>query len=382
MIRFWCECGRQLQAREEHIGQLAACPVCKKTTRVPDHDQSPPDEERRGDEVTERRPRPRRDERDEPDDFTDEPRRPRRRRREGREPVAEGTSGLATAAMICGILSLCGLGLLAGIPAIILGIMALRGISQSEGRLAGNGSAIAGLVLGAFSLIITGLAVALLFPAVGRVREASARLQEQNNLKFVAIAIQNYHDVYGTYPAATAFWTRDGKPGLSWRVAILPFIEQDALYKQFRLDEPWDSPHNIALLPQIPKTYLMPGQKNDGTGMTHYQVFVGPGTMFEPQKRPPPPAGAPQPGMRIADILDGTSNTIMLAVAASPVPWTKPDDMPFVPNGPLPQLDRRFRGGFNIALADGSTRWIPGDTSENILRLMITRNDGQVFQMP
>ena len=159
----------------------------------------------------------------------------------------------------------------------------------------------------------------------------------------------------------------NAKPLLSWRVAILPWIEQDALYKQFHLNEPWDSEHNKKLLAQMPAVYAAPGLKDREGGRTYYQAVVGTGAAFEPRRQ-----------LRLPDFLDGTSNTLCIAEAAVPVPWTKPEDLPFDPNGPLPPLGRQSSAGFNVALADGSTRWLPNQTPERTLRLLITRNDGQM----
>src|SRR5439155_1388856 len=119
------------------------------------------------------------------------------------------------------------------------------------------------------------------------------------------------------FPAA-AVYDKDGKAILSWRVLILPYIEQDRLYRKFRLNEPWDSPHNKKLLEMMPKTYAAPNAKGDPPYTTHYQVFVGPGAGFEGKR-----------GLRIGDFTDGTSNTILVAEAARAVPWTKPEDLPY-----------------------------------------------------
>jgi hypothetical protein len=373
MIRFWCECGRQLQARAEDIGRLAACPLCGKTATVPDRDQPRSQEAPCNEQIQSRSaPLPL-----DPDEIG----------RENRRPfggVAQATSGLATGSLVCGVLSFpLFLGLLTGIPAIILAILALRKIGQSKGQLGGKGSAIAGLVLGCIGLVT----VPVMLFAVERVRDASARVQDSTNLKEIGIAFHNHNDTYGYCPAATAYRTKDGKPGLSWRVAILPFIEQDNLYKQFHFDEPWDSPHNLKLLPLMPKTYLMPGEKQEA-GLTHYQVFVGPAgsglTPFAPKEQREQQQRwhmgfvgipAPEPGPRIpANFQNGTSNTILIATARDPVPWTKPDDLPYDPNKPLPPLGGRFRGGFNVCFADGAPRWIDNRTPETTLRSAI---DGQ-----
>jgi prepilin-type processing-associated H-X9-DG protein len=202
---------------------------------------------------------------------------------------------------------------------------------------------------------------------VERIHGSAARIQSQNNLKQIAIAMINYGDTYGHLPAQGVFG-QDGKPLLSWRVLILPYIEQDNLYKQFHLDEPWDSEHNKKLLAQMPKTYAMPGSPK-GTTDTHYLCFVGPGAFFEGKK------GLKFPG----EFVDGTSNTIMTVEAAKGVPWTKPEDLPFDPKGELPKLGGQFPGGFNVGMCDGSVRFLSNKISKETLKAAITRNGGEVL---
>ena len=152
-------------------------------------------------------------------------------------------------------------------------------------------------------------------------RAAAGRAKDQNNLKQIGLALHNYHDTYGGFPPA-ALVDKRGKPMLSWRVMILPFIEQDQLYKEFKLDEPWDSEHNKKLLEKhpMPPVYALPGVAKDGEKMTHYQAFVGNGAAFDPIQT-----------SKLQSITDGTSNTILVATAAKGVPWTKPDDIAFDP---------------------------------------------------
>ncbi len=116
--------------------------------------------------------------------------------------------------------------------------------------------------------------VGMLLPAIQKVRTASKRMVSMNNMKQIALAMHNYHDVYGRLPAP-AIMDKDGKPLLSWRVAILPFIEQDNLYKQFKLDEPWDSEHNKKLLVQMPGIYAPVKAATKEPFATFYQVFTG-----------------------------------------------------------------------------------------------------------
>ncbi len=160
-----------------------------------------------------------------------------------------------------------------------------------------------------------------------------------------------------------------GKPLLSWRVAILPFIEQEELYNQFKLDESWDSPHNRKLLPKMPRCYFLDFVKS-APGFTHIQGFAGPGTLFDPTRK------LPLTFNKVANA-DGTSCTIYLAIAATPVPWTKPQDIEYSPNKPLPSLIGPSENGFWVGLADGSTRWVSHEVSETALRRAITWNDGK-----
>jgi hypothetical protein len=95
-------------------------------------------------------------------------------------------------------------------------------------------------------------------------------------------------------------------------------------------------------------------------------VFVGKGAAFEGRE-----------GLSLAaDFPDGTSNTLVVVEAGEPVPWSKPDDLRYDPDGPLPQLRCLFRDGFRAGFADGSVDWIPKTTGEAALRALITRNAG------
>ena len=112
-------------------------------------------------------------------------------------------------------------------------------------------------------------------------RQAAIRSQCVNNEKQIGLAIHNYIVSHGSFPPA---YTHDkaGKPLLSWRVLILPYIEQDALYKEFHLDEPWDSPHNKALIARMPATYRCPGENEElaRQGKTRYLTPRGKATIF------------------------------------------------------------------------------------------------------
>ena len=197
--------------------------------------------------------------------------------------------------------------------------------------------------------------------------QASRIRQSQNNLKRIAIAFFNHNDTTGHLPANIT--DKNGKPLLSWRVAILPYIEQQNLYQAFKLDKPWDSEHNKQFSKMLPKIYMPVAGPHRNTNLTYYQLFVGPDTAYRPGAEPP----------RIPhDFPDGTSNTFLVAEAGTPVPWAKPEDLPYDLKKPLPKLGGLFGGDFNVALADGSTRMIARTADEAEIRKAITPADGEM----
>jgi len=217
-----------------------------------------------------------------------------------------------------------------------------------------------------------GVAVGLMLPAVQSAREAARRAQCVNNLKQIGLAMHNANSMNGAFPAA-AIAGPDGKPLLSWRVAILPFIGQESLYKQFKLDEPWDGPHNKALIAQMPATYLCPSFARPEPGMTTYRAFVGGGAAFDP-KRP----------VKLDEFTDGTANTLLVVESRSAVPWTKPEDIDFNPQSPpsLLAAGSVHPGGFNALYADGSVRFVPSTTDPKTFRALITRAGGEAVPGP
>ncbi len=188
-----------------------------------------------------------------------------------------------------------------------------------------------------------------------------------NNMRRLSIAIHNYHDSYKRLPARAIF-AEDGTPLLSWRVAILPFIEQTELFEKFRLDEPWDSPHNIALLPLMPKEYFHADL--DGF-LTNHQAVVGDDTMFPTDGRK----------MTLGSISsqDGASRTIMFVEANldHAVEWTKPQDINFDPADPYQGLGKVFPTGFHASFGDASIQFLPDFLDAETLSYFIRRNDGQ-----
>ncbi len=204
----------------------------------------------------------------------------------------------------------------------------------------------------------------------GSVRRPADRVRYENDLKEIGLAHHTFHDVTGTLP--TDVVDKDGKPLLSWRVAILPYVEQQPLYQQFKLDEPWDSEHNKKLVEKIPAIYSGRLRAQRAEGKTPYLRPAGKGTLFPPGKK-----------MRLVDIPDGTSNTIMTVEVAddSAVVWTKPDDLSIDPKNPFKGLIRKDAKDFLAGFADGSVRPIRADVAPVMLVRAFDPADGQVVEL-
>lgn len=198
------------------------------------------------------------------------------------------------------------------------------------------------------------------------------------SLQVISQAVQNFAAEKQRLPANIT--AKDGKPLLSWRVELLPYLEQNALYQQFKNDEPWDSPNNRPLVEKIPAVFtpgqastwasrLDPQRLSRPAGNTCFQGFVGPGTAWQ--------HGKP---VSLADIAakDGLPNTILLIDGGTTVPWTKPEDLAYDPAGPLPPLGGLYvKSHAVVALGDGTIVAVRPDAEQSQLRTFITYDDGQ-----
>ncbi len=202
-----------------------------------------------------------------------------------------------------------------------------------------------------------------LVAAITSARETARRSQSMNNLKQIGLGFHNYHDVYKKFPANSV--DANGKPLLSWRVHILPYIDQYALYKQFKLDEPWDSEHNKKLSEIVVAVYRDPSAELK-PGTTTYLMPNSAGTI-----------GGQTP-MQIRDIRDGTSNTLMVVNVAPEraVIWTKPDDLTVTQENPFAGIISATRKKFEAAFCDGSVRVLSDATDPKTLWLLFQINDG------
>ncbi len=209
---------------------------------------------------------------------------------------------------------------------------------------------------------------------IAKMRESAAEVSRMNNLRQIVIAIHNFHDVYGKFPPQ-ALTDAAGQRLLSWRVLILPYIGEMELYDAFRLDEPWDSEHNIKLLKKMPQVYAS-GDAAESTaqlrpGVTCYVAPMTAKSIF----------GRQGPLLRFPDITDGLSNTIML-VECNPenaVPWSKPEDVVIDSANPLVKLNRAGQDYFIIAIADGAIQKLPADVAPEFFQALLTINGGEVI---
>lgn len=334
-------CGATLQVGDEHAGKNVQCPTCKTTTVVPspgaitaEPPHPPATAAPDPASVTATSPgapppiapdaeQPKRRRRAETDDDEgdDDDDRPRRRPRAPAKAAA-GMSGCVIALIVCGVMALL---------AIPCGL-------------------------------------ALLIPAVQKVREAAARTHTMNNMKQIALAQHSHHDVYRSFATPKHHNDFGKQVDLSWRFSVLPYIEQDNIFRAMDRNSAWDSPGNRQLGAASIPVYLDPFRdsgKFDPTA-TRFQVFTGPNTLFPDNTKR---------GMN--EVHDGTSNTLLFAEGQTPVsPWSRPLDMNIQPGGPLPLPPDQFLA----AMCDGSVRSIDRRrTSDATLRLAIDPRDGQVL---
>jgi hypothetical protein len=208
----------------------------------------------------------------------------------------------------------------------------------------------------------------LLVEVSKRVRGTVKQQEEAGNLKQIGLALWNYYDTRGKFPPA-AFTDKRGKELLSWRVHLLPYLDQEKLYREFKLDEPWDSEHNKKLIPRMPAVFANPtNPKLARQGKTTFLAPLGDSTLFPKGK-----------DIRIQDIGDGTSNTILLLDADDEhaTIWTKPDDLRIDPKNPAKGLRIYLGKCFLFLMADGSTHLVDATISKETLWAAFTRDGGE-----
>jgi hypothetical protein len=234
----------------------------------------------------------------------------------------------------------------------------------------------------------------------------------ESRLKKIGTAFHDFHSDFGHFPPA-ASRDLEGNLLLSWRVHLLPFLGHEDLYDEFHLNEPWDSSHNIALVEKMPDEYA---SSDLGNGMTSFMVFLGDDAVFggkraeqwsrplKPYAKEKEPESLPNEGElsieeaeltarlqkvrkyggpRVAEIQDGTSNTILVVQAGDDkqVPWTKPEDIAFKPENPITELGDVPESGFLAVYCDVKGKLIPQDIAPKKLAAAITRA-GRDYDQP
>lgn len=255
--------------------------------------------------------------------------------------------------------------------AVFLGVRARWQVLRSKGDGQGRGS---GLAAWGIAIAMGAIFVALMPQSTHCTKARPA--QALNNLKQIGLALDNYRHDHGRFPPS-AVYSADGRPLYSWRVLILPYLEQEDLYNEFDLHETWDSPHNRKLLARRPAVYDPVGVAAEPS-LTYFQAFVGEGAAFEGQQ-----------GTALADFPDGPERTILVIEGGDPVPWTKPLDLPYIAGTKLPPLGGVFKGksgafdfgstdGCNVVFADTMARFIPREKlAEPAFSALITRNGNE-----
>jgi hypothetical protein len=200
-----------------------------------------------------------------------------------------------------------------------------------------------------------------------------------NNLKQIALGLLNYHDKFSSLPPSYVP-DKNGKPMHSWRVLVLPNIEQDSLYRAYRFGEPWNSPNNSKLAAAGPPEYVCPGdRKSAGQGptVTNYLAVTGPGTAWSSDK-----PSRPGPRRIVND-----RRVLVVEVENSRINWIEPKDLtvdqaiagltsksgPRISSGHDPRLA-------NAVLADGESVELPSDMSPELLRIALTEDISHLYQ--
>jgi serine/threonine protein kinase len=197
-------------------------------------------------------------------------------------------------------------------------------------------------------------------------------VKSANRLRQIMGAMHDYQKSFRSFPPpASASRDPAGKPFLSWRVYLLPYLGQAPLFQQFHINEPWDGEHNLALLDKMPDVYRSRGISADDS-RSGYVLFQDP-QMY--------PVG--QRGFDVRQIPDGMHNTLFVVEAAPElaVPWTRPVDIAFDPAQPLAALGPLPNDGFWGGFADGAVRRIRPNIKPQVFRALLTPSGGEVIQL-
>jgi len=233
---------------------------------------------------------------------------------------------------------------------------------------------IVGGVFGLFFLVCGGIGFMMyrgLQQGIQQVGASAQNMQQSNNLKQIGLGMHSQSDTNNGLAAPfTVDKTGTVRPGLSFRVGLLPYIEQDALYRRFDMTKAWDAPENKTLGQVVVPQYTGPNAPQSSD--TPFRVFHGGGALFETDGKL----------LKLSSVSDGLSNTIMVVAGTDSVPWSKPQEFPYSKTTPLPKLQVTANGKYLVLMADGSTRYVSPTISELVLRQAIEKADGNVINWP
>jgi beta-lactamase regulating signal transducer with metallopeptidase domain len=215
-----------------------------------------------------------------------------------------------------------------------------------------------------------------LVEAVSGARTSAQRQVSMNILKQIMLAMHTWADAHGGRFPPPVIYGKDGKGKVphSWRVELLPYLEQAPLYEAYNFDESWDSAANKKILEKMPALFRNPAEDEKST---YSSYFVLTPAELAAEGGKVITAYGKRDGVRFADILDGTSNTLAVVEAKREIPWTRPDDLVFDPDKPLPELGGFFKEGYNAAFCDGAVRFISKNIEPKVLKLLIMPQDGE-----
>lgn len=204
--------------------------------------------------------------------------------------------------------------------------------------------------------------VSTILPAVLQAREAARRSLSKNNIKQIMLALHNYHNIHDHFPPAVVMGP-DGKTPHSWRVELLPLLDQQALYDKYRMNEPWDSEHNLQIAKTVVPVFQNPNSEKPANAS--YFAVVGEGTAFGNKE-----------GVSFKDITDGTSNTIAIVGAKRDIPWTKPEDITY-DGKKMPEFGGFHEGGYQVGMCDGAVHFVSERIDKETLKYLLLISDGK-----
>ncbi len=373
-IRFQCSnCQASLKVKDELAGRRVRCKACNSVITIPQPADDLDDFSDLIIEAVDESP-----EKDLPLSLPAQtPQRKKgKTRRKSSEVVDSELSQAALWSVILGALALLCCGFLAGIPAVVAGIIALVNIGNSRGALHGKGVAITGMVLGIAGPVLTTIIVlnnmggieGLLAKALRN--SPTTKTNSRNNLKQIGLALHNYDDTYGTFPPGGVFDSRSiGHHG--WQTFLLPYLDKITTYNRIDFNIPWNDPKNATSFQTEIREYLVSNfeEKKDAAGyaVSHY---AGNSHLFGKNTR-----------LRIQDIKDGTMNTLFVGEAAGNYkPWGHPENWRDPANG-IGQGADSFgnSSGAQFVMTDGSVRSISASINPDLLRALATPAGGEVI---